>query len=352
MNKYKEVYIAIDLHSNHSMIGYMTPKGDYRGQQQFATSARELVNQVVRIPADHKHLTIEQGNMAFWAAERLADYVEEVIVCDPRHNRLVSASANKNDRVDTLRLCKLLRLGELKAVWQPKQTGMRRLFYGQVKEYHRLIKTLTIHKRQLQAALRHWGINRKLRKADYRDPGQVLSAASRPLLAEEWAAKFELIQAVEACKDRQLERMKQLGKRFWEISEFQKMPGIGPVGAHTYSGYLQTPHRFARRGQLIRFCRMGVRKRTSDGRRLRAERLDPTGHGVLKNVAHTAWKAALNGDNEVSRYYQAALERLADPVKARLTTQRKILITLWSLWKHKRTYRPEKFGSGRGDSAR
>lgn len=352
MNKDNKVYISIDLHSNKSMIGYMNTNGQYLAQQQFQTTAMNLINQVAAIPAEAKHLTIEQGNQAFWAAELLSEHVDELIVCDPRHNRLITQSANKNDRLDTHRLCKLFRLGELKEVWRPKQLGRRRLFYGQIKEYQRLTRTLTAYKNQLQAALRHWGINVKLTASDYRDPGKILDQVDRPVLGEELAAKFEFIRQLQARKDHQFKRITRTGRQFWEIAEFQKMPGVGKVCAHTFSGYIQTPHRFRRRGQLIRFCQLAVRKRSSDGRQVRAERLDKAGHGVLKNVSHIAWKAAQKTDNEVRRFYRASLERTATPVNARLNTQRKILTTLWSIWKHKRTYRPEKFFSGDGDSAR
>lgn len=350
MNKYKQVYIGIDLHSKNSMIGYMNQKGQYMGQQQVRTSRVNLINQVSAIPAERKDLTIEQGNMTFWAAGQLRDHVDRLIVCDPRHNRLVSRNSNKNDDLDTLRLCKLLRLGELKEVWRPKKMGIRRLFYGQVKEYGRLVKTLSIHKRQLQANLRHWGININVGSGDYRNPRRVLDQVDRPLLAEELSAKFGFIQAIESQKNQQFERLRRTGQEFWEIPEFQKMSGIGPVGAHVFSGYIQTPHRFRRRGQLISFCQLGVRKFTSDGRKVRNQRLSKAGHGWLKNIAHVAWKTSVGKDNEVNGFYQASLARCGDPVKARLNTQRKILITLWSLWKHKRTYQPEKFFSGRGDS--
>jgi len=64
MKTYKQVYIAIDLHSKHSMIGYMNPEGQYVGQQRVPTSAANLISQVAAIPAERKHLTIEQSNMA------------------------------------------------------------------------------------------------------------------------------------------------------------------------------------------------------------------------------------------------------------------------------------------------
>lgn len=353
MKDIETVYIGIDLHSKTSMIGYMTQQGEYLGHQQVPTTSTNLVNQVTGIPGQVKKLTLEQSNMAFWAANVLQQYVDELIVCDPRENALISRSHNKNDRLDTLRLCKLLRLGELTPIWRPKQLGIRRLFYGQLKEYQRLIKTLSIHKRQLGDLLRHWGINRKVAAADYKHPEELLGEVEDPLLKEEISEKVRFIRTIEAQKERQKERFLQTGKQFWEIKEFRKIPGIGPVGAHTFSAYIQTPHRFGRAGQLIKFCRLAVRKFTSDGKKVRSERLSKAGHGCLKNLAHIAWKSSFKSTNEVSGYYQSVLEESGNDVHARLATQRKILITMWALWKNGESYDPTKLTyKYNGDSAR
>lgn len=351
MKLYKQVYIAIDLHSNRSLIGFMNKQGEYIGQQQVQTTAVNLINQVTAIPAESKWLTLEQSNMAFWAAEQLRDHVDKLIVCDPRHNALISASENKNDHLDTLRLCRLLRLGALKSVWTPKHMGVRRLFYSQMKEYQRLVKTMSIHKRQLTDSLRNWGVTTKVLAKDYRNPARLIDQLQSASLRAELQAKFSFIESVSRQVRHQFERARQTGEQFWEISEFQKMSGIGPVGAHTFSAYIQTPHRFRRRGQLIQFSQLGVRKFTSDGKKVGNERLSKAGHGCLKNLAHVAWKASLSSDNEVHQFYRRSLQTTGNPTHARLNTQRKILITLWSLWKNNRSYNPEMFYSARGDSA-
>lgn len=349
MNKYKKVYIAMDLHSKRSVVGYMNKEGKYIAQQQFQTTAVNLINQVTAIPAECKHLTIEQGNMTFWAAELLQDYVDELIVCDPRHNKLITKAENKDDDTDTLSLCTLLRLNALKPIWRPRQLGIRRLFYHQVKEYQRLVKTLSIHKRQLIDALRHWGVNTKPVAKDYKTPDSLLSGIGDSLLREEIAKKISFIQQIQDQKDRQQARFEQTGTEFWEIREFAKISGVGPVGSHTFSGYVQTPHRFRRSGQLIKFCRLAVRQFTSDGKKVRSERLSKAGHGCLKNLAHIAWKSSLSSDNEVSRYYQDCLETSGNSVHARLSTQRKILVTMWALWKNNEPYDPTKFTYTYGD---
>src|SRR5699024_568372 len=352
MNNLTKAYIAIDLHRRHSVIGYTNNDGQLMHIQQVNTKIRNLINQVSAIAADQKYLTIEQTDMTFAIAEKLAPYVDRLIVCEPRHNKLISQNATKNDRADTLHLCKLLRLGELKPVWRPKQMGRRRLFFQQAKEYHRLNKLITARKNQLQASLRHWGMYKDVKASDYRDPKRLLEAVDSSALADQLAADMRLIQDLQAHKAEQKARFIKTASNYQEISEFQKMSGIGPVGAHTYSAYIQTPHRFPGRSQLIRFCQLGVSRRSSDGKQLGREHLDKARHSCLKQVSYIAWETSQHNENEVSRFYQASLKRSNNATNARLNTQRKILTTLWIIWKHNRTYRPARFCSGCGNSAR
>jgi hypothetical protein len=45
----------------------------------------------------------------------------------------------------------------------------------------------------------------------------------------------------------------------------------------------------------------------------------------------------------VQRFYRASLERTHHVRHARLNTQRKILETLWQMWRHRAPFDPERF---------
>lgn len=347
---YDHVYIAIDLHANHSVIGYMNQEGQYIEQHQVTTTAENLQGVVAGIRSPIKYLTLEQGNQAFWAGQQLAPYVDRLTICDPRHNKLITHSADKNDSLDTRRLCELLRLGSLQEIWRPDQMGARRLFYQLVKEYEWSNKQLVTAKSRLHATLQHWGYNLDISKTDYQYPRRITGQVDQPGLARQLDGMLEDVGYFRGRKAELRDQLKEAGSGYPEIQEFQKMAGCGPVWAHTFSGYIQTPHRFSNRRQLIKFSQLAVASRSSDGRPLAQEHLEQTGHSSLKNLAHGIWESALrSGDNEVSGFYQASLDRCAgNATHARLNTQRKILISLWSLWKHNRSYRPEQFGAGDG----
>ena len=137
--------------------------------------------------------------------------------------------------------------------------------------------------------------------------------------------------------------MKQLGRKYPEIKQFKKIPGIGDIGAHVFDAFIQTPHRFAKRNQVWKYCRLSVTDRSSDGKPLGFKRLDRSGVGDLKALSYRAYMAAMKGDNEVKRFYRQSLQRTLNRKHARLNTQRKIITVMYSIWKKGSAYRPELF---------
>jgi transposase len=139
--------------------------------------------------------------------------------------------------------------------------------------------------------------------------------------------------------------IREQGKNYWEIAEFAKIPGIGPVGSHLFSAILEDPHRFRSRSQVYKFCQLGVVAHSSAGQPIGRKRLDKQGYGELKAMSHRAWLSAANvaGDNEIKQYWKASCRRAASERNARGNTQRKIINVMWSLPKNGRSYNPDKF---------
>jgi hypothetical protein len=138
--------------------------------------------------------------------------------------------------------------------------------------------------------------------------------------------------------------MVRLGQAFPEIGRLRTVPGVGVIGAHLFVAYIQEPRRFETAQQLRRYCRLGIRDRSSDGKPLGFQQLDRCGHGVLKALSYRAWLRAVKArGGAVYEFYEASLKRTGDQVHARLNTQRKVLETLLALWKHQREFDPKTF---------
>ena len=337
-------WVGLDAHAQFSVLAWMDDPGQRRGHWRFPTSEAQLRKHLQLIPATTKHLALEECGLGRWLAQVAAPHVTDATVCDPRENHRISRHHHKCDEEDAYGLAHLHRLGALKKVWQPA-SDERAVFKCAVQAYLDAVDRQTALKLQLKAHYRQWGVI---------PTGSVVygrSGRGKYLLQVPQAGVRAQLQLLYEMLDRALEGqrktrrlMSQLGTNFPEIARLHTVPGVGRIGAHVFVAYIQEPTRFATPQQLYRYCRLGIRDRSSDGKPLGFQQLDRCGHGVLKAVSYRAWLAAMKHHRgAVHRFYAASLERTGDQVHARLNTQRKLLHTLWVLWVTQQTFDEQKF---------
>jgi transposase len=319
----------------------MDAAGRFLGNHQFQTSEKQLVNAFEMVKAKHKHLVIEEGPLTRWAAQVASAYVERVVTCDSRENALIYKSSSKRDRLDTEKLCRLLRLGELKHVYQP-ESDHRAIFKarrGCIDLRHQLIATT-----EDRAVFATGGIDcfgARLYSVKGREG--YLQQIPHGVVQHQLLRLYELMDSHVQAKESAKTELKALGRRYPEICEFKKISGIGALNACLFDAFIQTPHRFGTKRQLQRYCRLGVTERSSDGKPLGYQRLDRSGIGELKAISFRTFVASMRGDNEVKRFYQQSLSRTHNKVHARLNTQRKVVSVMYGLWKKGGPYRPDLF---------
>jgi len=341
----KEIaYLAMDLHAKNCTLGQMDDDGSFLGNIEFPTSENNIIDGLKSIKAKEKYLAIEAGTLTYWAAQVANPFVSQVIVCDPRENALIYKSPYKKDKVDTRKLCRLLRLGELNHVYQPENDD-RAIFKAAAQHYIDLRNQLIRLKQKVKAMYRHWGVINVFTDAVYSKSGRdkYLAQVKHLPVRDQLLRLYYLMDQTEAMRKSALKSMKQLGRKYAEIREFKKIPGIADISAHVFDAFIQTPHRFAKKNRLWKYCRLSVTDRSSDGKPLGFQRIDPSGIGELKALSYRAFMATMKSDNEVKRFYLGSLQRTHSRKHARLNTQRKILSVMYSIWKKGAAYRPELF---------
>lgn len=337
-------WLGLDAHAKFSLLAWMDNSGHRRGHWRFPTTEPQLIKHLLLVAGTTKHLALEECGLGRWLAQVAAPHVTDATVCDPRENHRISRHHHKCDEEDGYGLAHLHRLGALKKVWQP-QSDERAVFKCGAQAYLDAVQRQTALKLQLKAHYRQWGVipsgslvySRsgrgqyllRVKEAGVRAQLQLLYDALDPALEVE-------------CKARRL--MGQLGQKFPEIARLETVPGVGRIGAHLFVAFIQEPSRFETPQQLFRYCRLGIRDRSSDGKPLGFQQLDRSGHGVLKAVSYRAWLAAMKRQQgPVYEFYVASLKRTGDEVHARLNTQRKILQTLLVLWRSQQEFDAKKF---------
>jgi len=161
MKSKSPVYAALDLHSRHSVLGSMEHGGKTRARMRFPTEANILRAQVERLRRRRRplYLTMEAGALTRWASAIVRPLVERLIICEPRHNRLINSNPTKSDEADVEGMCLLLRLGKLKEVWMGTDRT-REIYRSLVYELLNWRDAQRELKALIKARYRGWGVLR------------------------------------------------------------------------------------------------------------------------------------------------------------------------------------------------
>src|SRR5207248_6277384 len=103
----------------------------------------------------------------------------------------------------------------------------------------------------------------------------------------------QLDHALEQWKETR-EEVERVGGAFWEVREFQRLPGVGPIAAHVFSAIIEEPSRFGSKFKLWKYSQLGITDRTSDHKPLGYQRLDRRGNAELKTSPTTSGEQPAN----------------------------------------------------------
>ena len=340
---------ALDLHSRYSVLGSMEHSGKVLPRVRFPTQADLLRLYVGRLRRANRpvFLTVEAGALSRWAGAIVRPLVDRLVICEPRHNRLINSNPNKCDEADVEGMCLLLRLGKLKEVWMG--TDRTREIYRELvyellnwRDAQRELKAL------IKARYRGWGVLRlngiKVFSVKGREDylSQLPAEEERRMLRRLY---HQFDHAMAQWKET-LQEIERVGENFWEVGQFQRIPGVGPIAAHVFSAIIEEPARFPTKFKLWKYSQLGITDRSSDNKPLGYQRLDRRGNNELKNLSYHAWRTACKsttGPNAVKAFYQASKQRTGSVRHARLNTQRKILEAMWLIWLRRQPFDPHKF---------
>src|SRR5438046_1022331 len=345
----RPLYAALDLHSAYSVLGSMDHGGKTQPRVRFATEAERLRAQVSALKQKRRpgQLTMEAGALTRVASGIVRPLVERLIICEPRHNRLINSNPTKCDEAEVEGMCLLLRLGKLKEVWMG-QDRTREIYRALVYELLNWRDAQRELKALIKARYRGWGVLRlhgiKVFSVKHRQEYlEQLPAEEERRMMRRLYGQFD--HALLQWKDT-LKEVERVGGEFWEVREFERVPGVGPIAAHVFSAIIEEPGRFSTKHQLWKYSQLGITDRTSDGKPLGYQRLDRRGNRELKNLSYHAWRTACKsttGPNAIKAFYHQSRQRTGSVRHARLNTQRKILESMWLMWLRQKRFEPEKF---------
>jgi len=339
------IYVGLDLGSSVCQQTVMSGDGVRRFSRVVATSEKSLRTAFDQLEGD-VHVHMEAGELASWVQSILKPLVAEVVVSHPRSLAWIGKDAVKDDKIDAGKLAELLRLGRVHEVYC-EEDAKRRIFKHLVTHHEQMSREQARQKSKIKARLRTLGVIRKdARLFSASGQAALLESIAEPEIKQMIAQSFAVLNRMLESEREARAAMIEYSRKFAEVRLLQTAPGVGAITACRFVGYLQTPRRFSNKRKLWRYCRLGITRRESNGKRLSHPRLDNAGVGSLKDISRKVFEAArrCKGDNSFKRCYEQSLENTKNQVHARLATQRKILGCLRAMWIANQPYRD--FGGG------
>jgi len=330
-------YIGADVHSNSTELAIERNKKIVQ-RYNLPTSIAALSNVLDSLKGE-KYLAIEEGPMAGWLYRNLGKKVDELIICDPRRNKLIDSDGDKDDKIDAAKLACLLRGNFLRPVYHSDDAGRTELKHW-VGLYHDRVRDAVRNINKIRSRCRMHGVSiprMVVRRATVRD--KWLAKTSNQPLAKQlellWLGYDATSQQVRIAR----RRLSILSDKYKIIKFWSQLPGIGLVRATTLFAYLDTPWRFKKKNKLWKYCGVGLQRTTSGtdskGRPKPARLQLPWAvNRTLKNAILGAASSVINQKNNLfRRYYERMLEDGIMPSNARHAVARKLLTVMWAMWK-------------------
>lgn len=320
-------YIALEWAQQNMVIARMTKESPQIKTFEGRSDLKELQLYLSRLRGT-KILTFEETTTSQWLYTELRGSVDEILICDPYRNALLSEGA-KTDRLDAIRLVQLLRSSLLKPVFHSADRfmEMRKLVSG----YEDLVKSGVRLKNQRAALLRAQGRVKSEKDIEGAMGNFVLEGIDRG------------ITHYEEEKKRYEDEMERNRLKHPAIRILTDLVGIGLVGSTKIVARVVDPKRFSTKGQWLSYCGLIRHERLSGGRSYGWK--GPRYCRTLKSVFKTAALAAIekSPDNGFKDYYQYLIREKGYPEhQARHQTARRIAVVTWGVLKSGRRFQYER----------
>jgi transposase len=346
----KTYYVGMDVHRASIVIVVLNGAGKLVMQYVTETSAAR-VRDFLRQLRGKVYVTFEEGTQANWLHDLVRPLVTEVVVCDPRQNKLLH-SGNKNDRIDAQKLAELLRNGALKAVYHG-DNGMRML-KELVHCYDCLVSDTTRVMNRLKAIYRGRAIacgGHDIYRPDRRP--EWLQKLKEPGARQRASFLYQQLAALKPLRHEAKRLMVKEARRQTAYPWLMSVPRLGVVSVAQLLAIVGTPHRFRNKRQFWPHVGLAVVTRTTadhevvngvlqrSRRPLATRGLNRNHNHVLKRVFKNAAITACHS-GPFKAAYDVRVAQGMDPSLARLTIARQLAAITLALWKRGEQFNPER----------
>ncbi len=330
-------HLGIDVHLKATEICELCEKGEVVRRDRIPTTATGYRRYFGR--RKPRKIVMESGPSTPWVYRLLTELGHEVLVLDPRKIRLIAESTLKCDRTDAEILARLCRMDE--ALLQP--VYQRRYISQELRTRLKARQSLVRARAKLMTAVRGCLRAHGYRMRSCAAKGFVSVWAETPVLDGLRDALDPLVETIYELTERILALEKALhaeAKGDELLERLQEIPGVGPLVALAFSGWVDQPGRFATSRDVG--ASLGLRPRLrSSGERTYRGKITRSGdremRWLLVQGAHASF---LSKRDTALKRWASQLEKRAGKSKAVIATARKMAVLMHRMWVTGAHYEP------------
>jgi transposase len=248
MKKYDH-YLALDWAQSNMAVAHAVKDSDQVETIDVVSDIKALKSYLKQFRGT-KILTFEETSPAHWLYTELVDVVDEIIVCEPYANHMMKTGP-KTDRVDAIKLLKLLRNNMLKPVFHctDEFVNVRKI----VSAYDDLITSIVQLKNRRSAVFRARG-KRVGGELDLREDRFVVENLEALILShEELRLKYE-------------KEFRNIHRKNKMVKNLGTLPGIGLINSVKIAAAVIDPKRFSHKTGFWLYCGLQKYELISGGR--------------------------------------------------------------------------------------
>src|SRR5260370_14149885 len=240
-------YMGMDVHQAMTVVVVLDADGKVILETMVATEAAPIIRLVQNLSAPLR-VTFEETTQAEWLYEVVRAYVTEVIVCDPRRNKLLG-EGSKADKVDARKLADLLRTGMLRSVYHGHEATRK------LKELVRAYETLSGDSRRtmtrIKAIFRGRGIRTAGRGGEQpKQRQQWLEILTEPGIQQRAAWRYEQLDQLRVLRRKAKQVMLEESRKHRAVGLLKTIPELGCIRAAFIVATVATPHLVRTKRQL------------------------------------------------------------------------------------------------------
>ena len=343
--KGQRIYIGIDVHLKSWSVTIASEHAVLKRFTQ-APSPEALYSFLIREYPDAEYMSVyEAGFCGFWIHERLVELGIDNIVVNPADVPTTTGEKlRKTDAIDSGKLARSLRSGELKGIYVPDKVSLE--IRSLIRLRDSVTKDQTRQKNRIKSHLRYLGIEIP---QEYCERGRCWNKSFVTWLRSvESVCEYgkqtldQLICQYEDLRKRRLEMIRLLRKlsrteRFSEaLGWLLSGPGIGQLTGMAFIAEIDDISRFKNADQLASYIGM-IPMCHSSGEHDGTGDITLRCHSKLRCVLIEAAWVAIRQDAAMTLAYTEYCRRMK-PSKAIIKIARRLVNRIYFVMKHKKKY--------------